>query len=251
MRLGASVLGSEQQKVGGNPWASDPQSRPLTTAPQEGTLADSILPEQGSQPTSVYKYYDAHKILIYVGMTSGGITRNRQHNADKAWWPCVAEQDVEHFDDRDAAHLREVELIQSFRPPFNIQHNPEHADIRRAYIALASDPADHLTVKQHSQAQIKCVKLSPVYRDGHLWLVTHPNNEHIFGAVAAWKINIFYGGVGVGSTSTPERAGAMFRIPVVRKRDRRIDQVNSAVAHLNYASLKTPVVMKIKSITLR
>jgi hypothetical protein len=89
-----------------------------------------------STPTSVYRYYDARGYLIYVGITRTGISRNRQHNADKAWWPWVASQRVEHFASRDVAHAREIELITEFQPPFNVQHNPEQAQLRQLYVAL-------------------------------------------------------------------------------------------------------------------
>ncbi len=87
-------------------------------------------------PTSVYRYFDAAGVLIYVGITSTGILRNRQHNDDKVWWQWVASQEVEHFPSSDEAHAREVALIQKFRPPFNTQHNTESVDIRNAYMAV-------------------------------------------------------------------------------------------------------------------
>lgn len=87
-----------------------------------------------SRPTSVYRYYDKNSILIYVGITSAATGRQRQHNMDKEWWKYVHHQSVEHFPDRAHAHKREVELINKFRPPFNKQHNPDHAGAHRLYL---------------------------------------------------------------------------------------------------------------------
>ena len=96
---------------------------------------DATVSEIGT-PTSVYKYFDARRILIYVGITSGGIIRNRQHNESKEWWRYVVSQEIEHFGSRSLAHEREVQLIQRFRPPFNKQHNADHVAARRFYLNM-------------------------------------------------------------------------------------------------------------------
>lgn len=88
------------------------------------------------QFTSVYRYYDRSDILIYVGITSGGILRQRQHNYSKEWWPLVVRQEVDHYPTRDEAHAHEIDLIRVFKPPFNKQHNTEHEVMRAAYTAF-------------------------------------------------------------------------------------------------------------------
>ena len=95
--------------------------------------------------TSVYRYYDGGGVLLYVGITDRGARRNREHNATKEWWRFVSGQKIEHFPSRDAAEARERELIQQFRPPFNIQHNPSHATSRRTYMNLIGDPQDAIS----------------------------------------------------------------------------------------------------------
>lgn len=109
---------------------------PLVVSTEVAVNPLSAAPHSNKVATSVYRYYDRHDILIYVGITSAGINRNRQHNADKEWWPFVVRQEVDHFTSRDDASAREIELIRFFRPPFNRQHNPEHEVLRAAYLAL-------------------------------------------------------------------------------------------------------------------
>lgn len=93
-------------------------------------------------PTSVYRYYDVHNILLYVGITSRGARRNQEHNAGKEWWAWVHRQDVDHYASRELATAREKHLIESHRPPFNKQHNRDHAAQRAAYLLFASLPGD-------------------------------------------------------------------------------------------------------------
>lgn len=83
---------------------------------------------------SIYRYYDDTGVLIYVGFTTKGSLRNRQHAADKEWWPFVKRQKVKHFHDEQEALACERELIAHCRPPFNRQHNPDHAALRAAYL---------------------------------------------------------------------------------------------------------------------
>lgn len=99
-------------------------------------------------PTSVYKYYDRHGILLYVGITSRGISRNREHNATKEWWPFVASQTVEHFPTRDAALAHERLTIQRRQPPFNKQHNRAYSAIRSAYLMFAAAQSQPVDLKE-------------------------------------------------------------------------------------------------------
>jgi predicted GIY-YIG superfamily endonuclease len=92
-------------------------------------------------PTSVYLYYDAHDGLLYVGITSRGIRRQREHNADKDWWRFVVRQEVEHYDTRDEALDRERTLIRMYAPPFNTALNPVGREARAIYLAAAETDA--------------------------------------------------------------------------------------------------------------
>lgn len=137
---------------------------------------------QPEVPTSVYKYYDANGVLIYVGITRQASSRNRQHNADKEWWRFVESQKVEHLPSRLCARNRERDLILLHRPPFNRVHNREHVVLKAAYLSLASmeretDPKKlffsargrlavqvihgHIYSRLEDQALAVCVKYPP------------------------------------------------------------------------------------------
>lgn len=98
-------------------------------------------------PTSVYRYYDHHGLLLYVGITKQRGGRNLQHNSTAEWWPFVERQEIEHHPSRESASAREKLLIRTFRPPFNRQHNLDGANLREAYLAFAANPVDSMTAQ--------------------------------------------------------------------------------------------------------
>lgn len=117
-------------------------------------------------PTSVYRYYDRHGLLIYVGITKQGIGRNRQHNGKAEWWQHVVRQEVDHYDSRPAAAKCEKELIGAFRPPFNKQYNADYAATRHAYLAfVASLDASEPIYEQYRRSK-GLLPLDVVQRDG-------------------------------------------------------------------------------------
>jgi hypothetical protein len=88
--------------------------------------------------TSLYRYFDDGGALIYVGITGRGIARNVEHDKTKDWWRFVAHQEVEHFATRRAALAAERAAIEAHRPPFNTQHNIDHARARGEYLRYRS-----------------------------------------------------------------------------------------------------------------
>lgn len=133
--------------LGGPTTQGAPGERELPGAgrPQEVDVA-----EDSPTPTSVYRYYDRFGVLIYVGITSRALLRQREHNDTKEWWPFVARQEVEHYPTRDVAALHERSLIAEFLPPFNRHHNPHHQEMRSAYLDRVRELGDQpVTAKQN------------------------------------------------------------------------------------------------------
>lgn len=126
-----------------------------------------------STATSVYKYYDEFGTLLYVGITSRGMRRQREHNKDKPWWGYVASQLVEHFETREQALSRESSLIDAYRPPFNTQQNPGHESVRAAYLQFRDLPEldmSPLDIVRDCGKQIPLMVLEAV--DGRVRLAT-------------------------------------------------------------------------------
>ena len=121
------------EKRGAPDYTRSPSSPPLRLSNRRTKMNLTA-----DQSTSVYRYYDLNGLLLYVGITSRGISRNREHNTTKEWWGYVTRQVVDHYATRAEALDVERVLIRSFRPPFNAQHNPSHDQDKRAYLAFAA-----------------------------------------------------------------------------------------------------------------
>lgn len=83
-------------------------------------------------PCSVYLAYDSEDTLLYVGVTARGVWRARQHGYRSEWWPKMARQEWEHFDNRNDALDREAELIAERNPLYNkVRPSPDKPRPRR------------------------------------------------------------------------------------------------------------------------
>lgn len=145
-------------------------------------MSDTRVP--GPVPTSVYRYYDAADILLYVGVTSRGTARNREHWSTKRWWQYVSHQEIDHFDSRDNALERERELIAAFSPPFNKQHNPAHKHLQTIYLAYAAayQPGNESFIDLYRRTNHRVALRPMVERGGppdDVWFATLPEHHVI------------------------------------------------------------------------
>lgn len=98
-------------------WSECTVTVPIRT--ESGLLADWRKP---SPETCVYRIYDAHDVLLYVGITNNLSTRWSEH-AVKPWWRTEAHRyDVRWYSNRDVAKDIEKQAIISERPKCNQVH---------------------------------------------------------------------------------------------------------------------------------
>ena len=78
------------------------------------------IPGDTSGPTDVYKLYDRHGELLYVGVSLSVAQRMGQHRQGKSWWRQVARIEVTHASSRQVALFMELALIRACRPRYNV-----------------------------------------------------------------------------------------------------------------------------------
>lgn len=73
----------------------------------------------------LYRFYDEHETLLYVGISLSAAARASQHRATQPWWHEVTRMDVEHIDTDDRAEAERIEarVILAERPLHNVVHN--------------------------------------------------------------------------------------------------------------------------------
>lgn len=74
--------------------------------------------------TSLYRFYDDHGALLYIGISNRLGRRLHEHAKTKPWYPQIASATVVHYPTRRAAEQAEQSAIRNERPAHNITHNP-------------------------------------------------------------------------------------------------------------------------------
>jgi predicted GIY-YIG superfamily endonuclease len=78
--------------------------------------------------TYLYRCYDRHAVLLYVGITVNPDQRMRSHTFDKFWWGDVVKTTYMAFKTREQALWAEWAVITTCHPLYNVmsQIPPEH-----------------------------------------------------------------------------------------------------------------------------
>lgn len=97
-------------------------------------------------PHVLYRHYDAHGTLLYVGISQWRQRKTRQttHACESRWWAFVECTEFEDFDDEKPARAAEVEAIKTERPIFNRDRNgPPGAQRKRELEYIRSRICQH------------------------------------------------------------------------------------------------------------
>jgi hypothetical protein len=92
----------------------------LTALVEFGTPPDH---HQDDDVHTLYRFFDASGVLLYVGITYNPPSRFRSHEGDKEWWGQVRTIELEQFISRKAVLHAEREAISTELPLFNVMHS--------------------------------------------------------------------------------------------------------------------------------
>lgn len=85
------------------------------------------LPIINPARTSLYRHFDVHDNLLYVGISLNAMARMSQHTgAYYTWTEDVATMKIEWFESRELALAAEKIAIKKEKPRHNIIHNKDH-----------------------------------------------------------------------------------------------------------------------------
>jgi DNA-binding transcriptional regulator YiaG len=114
--------------------------------------------------TALYRHYAADGALLYVGITDGLSSRDKQHRASKHWHDDVAETRTAWFPIRSEAQKAETKAILQERPLHNVMAVPvlkngtaqRVVEVRSAAGLSQSDFADMIGVKRSRLSLWEC-----------------------------------------------------------------------------------------------
>ena len=88
-------------------------------------------PEPDSEPTELYRHFDADGSLLYVGISLSALYRLKEHKTRSAWFGKIANITIERFPSRRAALDAEASAIRTEKTVHNRPHTSQAADLRR------------------------------------------------------------------------------------------------------------------------
>lgn len=84
----------------------------------ESELRYTAAPVHGQ--VALYRFYDAHEELLYVGISNDPRRRWKEHAKDKTWYPRVRHQALTWYPGEYDARRAETRAIREERPQFNV-----------------------------------------------------------------------------------------------------------------------------------
>jgi hypothetical protein len=79
----------------------------------------------------IYRLYDGHNILLYIGISRHGISRLRTHCKQQSWAEEICFVDIQDCaDSEELAHLKESEAIVAEKPKYNVHHVKIKSDMQ-------------------------------------------------------------------------------------------------------------------------
>lgn len=69
---------------------------------------------------ALYRFYDRHEALLYVGISNDPRRRLKEHAAAKSWYPRIQHQAITWYDSEAQARAAEDRAILGERPEYNI-----------------------------------------------------------------------------------------------------------------------------------
>lgn len=92
--------------------------------------------------TALYRHFDKHGALLYVGISLSAIQRLGQHRENSDWFAEIARQEIEHYSSRELALEAERQAIKSEKPRHNIQHREQGVQERKHAMQVKESRAD-------------------------------------------------------------------------------------------------------------
>ncbi|MFF2571201.1 GIY-YIG nuclease family protein [Streptomyces sp. NPDC058084] len=78
-----------------------------------------------AKASTVYRLYDAHGALLYIGVTRNPASRWKDHRKEMLWWPEVTDKHLTWYGTHEAAWAAEAHAIRTEGPRYNKSNWPD------------------------------------------------------------------------------------------------------------------------------
>lgn len=111
--------------------------------------------------SAVYRIYDKHGALLYIGMSYDPETRVRVQRREKPWGHQIARHEVDWHPNRAASQRAERLLIEGLQPRHNVTYTPEHRRRSLRHISAQQIAEGRTTGKRAEAAKAPTTPGSP------------------------------------------------------------------------------------------
>lgn len=143
-------------------------------------------PELEQQTHALYRFYDRHGALLYIGLTNDPGRRWQRHSETQPWWYDVARIDIETHPSREAVRAAERAAIQTERPKHDVRMNSSSP--------RSKDPRPRPFPPKHGHPFLspgKVVALGLDDRTCPVGLITSSDDTWVTVALFSWATGTF------------------------------------------------------------
>ena len=110
--------------------------------------------------TYLYRHFNSHGILLYVGISLNAITRFSEHRSSSKWSSQIASMTIEQFSSHAEAYDAETQAIRTEHPRHNISKTTKQK-IKLKSLSISMKPKRSLLDVFHS------LGITPKLRNDH------------------------------------------------------------------------------------
>lgn len=123
-----------------------------------------------SEHTMLYRFFDENDTLLYIGISSRGPHRWKEHSTNRPWWHEVTRSTIEHYATRSEAADAEMKAIIREKPIYNVVHNTRPTETRKSGLPpVVDDGVDIVEWRKEQRARIRQLQKTRYFVEPVVW----------------------------------------------------------------------------------
>lgn len=123
-----------------------------------------------SEHTMLYRFFDENDTLLYIGISSRGPHRWKEHSRNRPWWHEVTRSTIEHYATRCEAADAETKAITREKPIYNVVHNTRLTKTRTGGLPpVVDDGVNIVEWRKEQRARIRQLQKTRYFVEPVVW----------------------------------------------------------------------------------